>query len=126
MSPTRVCKSIVRLNDLNKGDADLKGLITWEVSAYTSSQGSKKSTDTDPVGGGTSRDTKDTRNEEGHIEGKATAHYIRPHTPERGTDAETNEQSTRRVTDVLGRYTELCRQRGKCESHALEPETTCC
>jgi hypothetical protein len=98
-----------------------RGLITWEVATNTSSHGSEETANANPVRGGTGSNTKHTRKEEGHVEGKTTAYDIGSDTPEGGADAETDEEGAGGVTDVLRRDVELLGERGKGESNALEP-----
>jgi hypothetical protein len=115
-------KRVKGLNSgLNQGEYGGRKMITWKVAANTSSHGSEETANANPVRGGTGSNTKDTGNEEGHVEGKTTTYDIGSDTPDGGADAETDEEGAGGVTDLLGRDVELLGERGERESDALEP-----
>jgi hypothetical protein len=74
----------------------------------------------DPGGTTTGSQAKGTGQEQSHIEGKTTTDNIRSNTPERGTDAETNEQSACGETHPRSGESELVRDGSQCQSNTLQ------
>lgn len=99
-------------------DGAVDGQATADADAHAGVEGAGG----DPGWGGPNRETKDAGQEEGHIEGDATADNIGRDSPERGPHTETNEESTSGISHLGFRYAEFFRDGRQGQRDTLEPE----
>lgn len=103
-----------------------QGTINGQVSTNSETNAGEESARSDPVGCSSCGDTKDTSNAKGAVESKSAADNIRHDTPERGTDAETEEEGEGSVSDCVRVNTVFIRQGRERQCDTLKPEAEVC
>ena len=99
-----------------------KGAVDRQVTSNAETNTCVESTGSDPVGCSSSGNTEDTSDAESAVESETTANNVGHDTPERGTNAETEEESESCVSDLVRVDAEFFGHGRECQGNTLEPE----